>query len=75
MTDFLAAAERGENVRLCNGEVVAPIFNPAGRAGWNIDVLIAYDDYDNSLHWDLNGISFDGPEYDMDHVVSESWGV
>lgn len=57
MTDYIRAAQSRETICLSDGSLVTLHFNPAGTEGWLIDVIYAYDHYDNMLVWNTDGIS------------------
>jgi hypothetical protein len=59
----------GHDVRLRNGDIINPYFNPAGTNGWMIDCFVWHDDNDTMYHWDMNGKSMDESEMDMMNLV------
>lgn len=56
MTDFTQAARNEAFARLSDGSVVTLYFNPGGFDGWLDAVIYAYDEYDDMLVLDINGI-------------------
>lgn len=56
-------------VELTDGSVVDVYFNPAGREGWLEDVLIAFDDHDEQLVWDMTGTSLDNETANIRRAV------
>lgn len=57
MTDFTQAAQNEATALLSDGSTVTLYFNPGGVDGWLDAVIYAYDDYDDMLIWDTNGIA------------------
>lgn len=55
MKDFTEAAKNEATVRLADGNTVDIHFNPAGTEGWLEDVIIAYEEDDTILSWDVDG--------------------
>ena len=55
MKDFTEAAKNEATVRLADGNTVRIHFNPSGTEGWLEDVIIAYEEDDTILSWDVDG--------------------
>jgi len=60
------------DVRLRNGDIIRPDFNPAGTNGWMVDCYVWYDDNDIAYHWDMNGKSMDESDMDMMNLIAEN---
>ena len=60
LDDYTEAAKNEATVRLADGTTVDILFNPAETNGWLVDVIYAYDHYEDTLTWDVDGTGHAG---------------
>jgi hypothetical protein len=58
MADYTEAARRRDTAILADGSTVILHLNPAGKEGWQIDVIYAYDDHGDMMFWNTHGTAF-----------------